>query len=138
MNADIDENGEPMKYGLMYVKHVNKFLKGKYVGDDIDEWDIETKTTFYEIKGARLMHKQGPDHYPRLSKYRIVKENHVNIKKEADKADKIAKYIFVLDSPFLRFTYSLFNRVYKSMLPHKININPVVELVQRLNNNAMY
>ena len=85
-----------LRKGDNYVDYVNKFLRGESIGDTCPEDDIETKTTFYEVKGAKLLHSQGFGHHPRLSKYQLIKENHYKIKEKADNAGKKAKYIFVL------------------------------------------
>ena len=83
-----------MKKGKDYETYINKFLKGKIVSDYVDCYDIETKNTLYEVKGAQIyIEKSNGLTY---ANYRICPKNHKLFKKEADKFNKKAKYVFIL------------------------------------------
>ena len=84
-----------MKNGGEYEEYANKFLKGIRVGEVQENRDIETKTTYYEVKGACLQQKGGRTQM-RLSKYQIIIANHRMLKEEAVRDGKKAKYVFVL------------------------------------------
>ena len=100
------------RYGKEYEEYVNKFLKGKIVGSKEETHDIETKTTLYEVKGARIIHvnQSGTSS---IGRYKIMLKNHFGLQQIAKTRKKLYKYIFVLQ---------LGNRrMFKSLLWHTVN-----------------
>lgn len=83
------------KNGKLYEEYINKFLRGKIVSKNIDFYDIETKTTLYEVKGIKLFNdtKKSNCSYGR---YQIILENHYRLINESKLLNKKAKYVFLL------------------------------------------
>ncbi len=81
--------------GVNYEEHINKFFKGTNVSNIHNYCDIETKSSLYEVKGCKiyLENKTGS---MSLGRYQINFDNHKQLKQEADKLNKKAKYVFLL------------------------------------------
>ena len=79
-----------MQRGKVYEQFINKFLKGNIVSGFQDYYDIETKTSLFEVKGTQIYHQRS------FGRYKISLENHQNLLLKSQELNKIPKYIFVL------------------------------------------
>ncbi len=79
-----------------YLYYVNKFIRGMDVSQKHSYCDIETKTTLYEVKGVKVYHINTCGSIS-LGQYQIDIEHHNQLKEEADKKNKKAKYLIVLN-----------------------------------------
>ena len=78
-------------YGKKYEEFVNKFIRVKYVSEVQQNYDIETKTTLYEVKGAKVYHNRS------FGRYYILIQNHRELLELSKQLKKIPKYAFVLN-----------------------------------------
>ena len=118
-----------MERGKRYEEYVNKFIRGNIVSTYQDYYDIETKTTIYEVKGVKIYHEKS------FGRYKINLENHNNLLIKSQELKKIPKYIFVLkiDTRMIwkSFSWEAVNSYLKNAKIHKCRDKEVANVSVR-------